>query len=170
MKPGQNNLHHDTLLTGGIQRACRVHRARTLCQGLGMQSWTKLTPSGLPLRSSGQDSELLLQRAWVRSLVRELRSCMLCGMGKKTKTTTSKKKRKKKLTPSLPLRSFHPMVGRQNKSTLVQRFRVVSTAERMHQKGLEIWGAGGTKEQGFRLPGARQDVPPEELASTEAQR
>ena len=55
------------------------------------------------------------------------------------------------------------MVRRQNKSTLVQCFIVVS-------KGFGNLGEKKNKEQGFRLPGARQDIPPEELESTEAQR
>ena len=38
---------------------------------------------GLPWQSNGLDSALLLQGAWVRSLVRELRSHMPHGMGKK---------------------------------------------------------------------------------------
>ena len=40
---------------------------------------------GLPWRSSGWDSALPLQGAWVRPLVRELRSSMPCGVAKKKK-------------------------------------------------------------------------------------
>ena len=49
----------------------------------------KTPNSGLPWRSSGQDSELPLQtRALVQSLVRELRSHMPCSTAKE-KTQTS---------------------------------------------------------------------------------
>ena len=40
---------------------------------------------GLPWHSSGEDSELPLQGVQVRSLVRELRSCVLHGAAKKNK-------------------------------------------------------------------------------------
>ena len=37
---------------------------------------------GLPWWSSGYDSALPLQGAWVRSLVGEIRSCIPCGVAK----------------------------------------------------------------------------------------
>ena len=46
---------------------------------------------GLPWRSSGQDCELPLQGARVRSQVRELRSRMPRGVAKIQKTTTERK-------------------------------------------------------------------------------
>ena len=46
---------------------------------------------GVRWQSSGWDSVLLLQWAQVQSLVRELRSCMSCGLAKKER----KKERKK---------------------------------------------------------------------------
>ena len=49
------------------------------------ESKTNLT-GGLPWWSSGQDSTLPLRRAWVRSLVWELRSHKLCGEAKEKKT------------------------------------------------------------------------------------
>ena len=122
------------------------------------------------LRSSGQDSELLLQRAWVRSLVRELRSCMLCGMGKKTKTTSKKKKRKKKTDTISAPKKFPPYGGQAKQSNTCTVLQSGKYCRKNALKGFGNLGGGGTKEQGFRLPGARQDVPPEELASTEAQR
>ena len=47
----------------------------------------KITLVGSPWRSSGQESVLPLQGAWVQSLVRELRSRMLHGMAKKKKSS-----------------------------------------------------------------------------------
>ena len=56
------------------------------------QNWkqSRKTNSGNSLKSSGQDSVLLLMRVWVQSLIRELRS------HKPLSTPSPKKKKKKK--------------------------------------------------------------------------
>ena len=48
------------------------------------------TLEGLPWWSSGLDSALPTQGAWVRSLIGELRSCMPNGRAKKKKLSTKK--------------------------------------------------------------------------------
>ena len=57
----------------GCQRGQAIHLCRNIC------------PRGLPWCSSGEDATLPLQGAQVRSLVRELRSCMPRGETKKKK-------------------------------------------------------------------------------------
>uniref|UniRef100_A0A8C0DVP5 Uncharacterized protein n=1 Tax=Balaenoptera musculus TaxID=9771 RepID=A0A8C0DVP5_BALMU len=56
---------------------------------LSPRSWSRASPffktyaQGIPWRSSGWDSALSLPRAWIQSLVRELRSCKPHGVAKK---------------------------------------------------------------------------------------
>ena len=63
--------------------------------GMGSQNfYFNKNQLGLPWRSSGYDSELPMQGAWVQSLVRELGSQM-------PRSTAKKKKKRNQLIPSL---------------------------------------------------------------------
>ena len=53
---------------------------------------------GVPCLSSGWDSMLPLQGAWVQPLVRELRSHMPCSMVKKFTNTKKERKKEKKMS------------------------------------------------------------------------
>ena len=45
----------------------------------------QMFPGGLPQRPSGQDTALLMQEAWIHSLVGELGSHMLCSIAQRLK-------------------------------------------------------------------------------------
>ena len=71
-----------------------LHISQEKLLGSYVLHWVKLLRKmgrGLPWQFSGQDSEPLMQVAWVRSLVRELGSHMLHGMAKTFKTKKEKK-------------------------------------------------------------------------------
>ena len=93
-------MTHGKLLTFSWPRFYQVYRYTDLSVlDLTFESFVWILNNkllGIPLRSSGEDSELPLQEAQVRLLVGELRSCIQRPLVVAQKKKKEKKKKKKK--------------------------------------------------------------------------